>query len=314
MVTACTSRSPPTNAPFQEAPRPPNGSSRSPRERGLLMPTLNACRSTASLPASSVSSQARLATSAPLEAFIAASSSSVVSTTTIVSTGPNGSACISRDRPGGASSTDGATYAEVSCPARNGAPVELAPVQRHRAAADRLVDLAAQLVGLGGADQRAEVQLGQRVAGGPVVADGERVAEPDRADHRQVHVEELVDQVALHDEPRVRGAALLAVLEALLEVRGEQVPLGEVPDAPGVEALLLDEVPLVGVEQRGGDLAAVGAAADERDRADLGCADQHLGQLLAAAGQRGWRAARRGASARARRSGRPRRPATGSWR
>ena len=43
-------------------------------------------------------------------------------------------------------------------------------------------------------------------------------------------------------------------------------------------------VPLVGVEQRGGDLAAVGAAADEGDRADLGRAHQHLGQLLAAAG------------------------------
>ena len=114
---------------------------------------------------------------------------------------------------------------------------------------------------------------------------GQRVSEPDGPDHRQVHVEELVDQLALHDEARVRGAALLAVLEALADVGGERVPLGEVPDAPGVEALLLDHVPLVGVEQRGGDLAAVGAAADEGDRADLGRADQHLGELLAAAGE-----------------------------
>ena len=51
-VTACTSRPPPTNAPFQDAPRPPNGSSRSPRERGLLMPTLNAWMCSASSPAS----------------------------------------------------------------------------------------------------------------------------------------------------------------------------------------------------------------------------------------------------------------------
>ena len=50
-----------------------------------------------------------LATSAPLDAFICASSSAFVSTTTIVSTGPNGSSCMSRLAPGGASSVVGAT-------------------------------------------------------------------------------------------------------------------------------------------------------------------------------------------------------------
>ena len=49
-----------------------------------------------------------LATSAPLEAFICASNSASVSTTTMVSTGPNGSSCISRLAPGGASSAAGA--------------------------------------------------------------------------------------------------------------------------------------------------------------------------------------------------------------
>lgn len=112
-------------------------------------------------------------------------------------------------------------------------------------------------VGLGAADQRAEVQFRQGVAVDPVVTDGERVAEAYGADDREVHVEEPVDQVTLHHEPGVRRTALLAVLEALLQVLGEHVPLGELPDAPGVQPLLLDEVPLVGVEQRGGDLAAV---------------------------------------------------------
>src|SRR5438067_7665096 len=121
--------------------------------------------------------------------------------------------------------------------------------------------------------------------------DGERVAEPDRLDHRQVHVEELVDQVTLHHEARVRGAPLLAVLEALADVPGQQVPLGELPDAPRVEPLLLDHVALVGVEQRGGDLATVGPAADEGHRADLGCPDQYLGKLLAGAGHQGHRQA-----------------------
>lgn len=46
-VTACTRRSPPTKAPFHDAPLPPNISSRSPRERGALMPILNACNSSA---------------------------------------------------------------------------------------------------------------------------------------------------------------------------------------------------------------------------------------------------------------------------
>ena len=154
--------------------------------------------------------------------------------------------------------------------------------------ADRVVDLASQFVGLAGADERAEVQLRQ---GALLSGHGQRVSELDGADDRQVHVQEGVDQLTLHDEPRVRRAALLAVLEALADVGGQRVPLGVLPDAPRVEALLLDHVALVGVEQGGGHLAAVGAATDEGDRADLGRADEHLGELLATAREQGGREA-----------------------
>ena len=105
----------------------------------------------------------------------------------------------------------------------------------------RLVDLVGELAGLARADHRAEVQLGQRVVRARRRPAGGRSAGR-RSTGRYV-VEERGEQPALHDEARVGGAALLGVLEALAEVLGEQRPLGEVPDAPGVEALLLEEVP-----------------------------------------------------------------------
>jgi hypothetical protein len=87
------------------------------------------------------------------------------------------------------------------------------------------------------------------------VLDGERVAEAQALHDRQVHLQEVRHERALHDVARVGGAALLGVLEALGEVGGQLVPLREVPDAPGVQALLLEEVPLAGVGQRRRGLA-----------------------------------------------------------
>src|SRR5258705_6256922 len=139
-----------------------------------------------------------------------------------------------------------------------------------------------QLFGFGCADEWAEVQFGQwTVRSGH----SERVSESDGLHHRQVHVEEGVDQIPLYDKARVRRAPLLAVLEALTDVCGERVPLGEIPDAPSVQALLLDHVALVGVEEGRSNLATVGAATDERHRADLGCPYEDLGEFLAATGQ-----------------------------
>lgn len=73
-----------------------------------MTPTLNARTSGASRLTVSSSSQEIVATSAPLLAFIAASSSASVSTSTIVSTGPKGSAWKSGDERGGARMATGA--------------------------------------------------------------------------------------------------------------------------------------------------------------------------------------------------------------
>ena len=66
---------------------------------------------------------------------------------------------------------------------------------------------------------------------------------------------------------------------------GRAVPVGELPDAPGVEALLLEHVPLAGVDELRGHLAAVVPAADERQRADLRRAHQRVRQLRAVTGE-----------------------------
>jgi hypothetical protein len=62
-------------------------------------------------------------------------------------------------------------------------------------------------------------------------------------------------------------------------VAGEGLPVGVLPDAPGVEALLLQDVALAEVGDGGGDPAARVAAADEGDAADLGGTHQGLGEF-----------------------------------
>ena len=96
-------------------------------------------------------------------------------------------------------------------------------MQGYAAAADRLVQPVGQVRGLGGVDDRAEIEVRQRVVVG---LDGERVTELHAPHHRQVRLEEPVEQLTLHDVARVSGAALLGVLEALLEVRRRAAPTG----------------------------------------------------------------------------------------
>ncbi len=111
--------------------------------------------------------------------------------------------------------------------------------------------------------------------------DGQRVAEADGPDHRQVGLEERREQPALDHVAGVGGAPLLGVLEALAQVLGQEMPLGEVPDAPGVQALLLEHVPASGVGQGHGGPPAVGPAPDERQRTDAVAADEGLAQVAA---------------------------------
>ncbi|CAM5616530.1 hypothetical protein SPURM210S_08344 [Streptomyces purpurascens] len=159
-----------------------------------------------------------------------------------------------------------------------------AAVQWHGAALDRLGDLVLELLGLGGVDHRPEVQVGVRVVG---LLDGERVADPDVADRREVRRQERVEQVPLDDEARVRRTALLAVVEELGNQRGERVPVRVVPDAPGVESFLFEYVSFAEVGDGRGHRGAGVAAADEGDAADLGRPHQRLGQLASAAADEG---------------------------
>ena len=148
------------------------------------------------------------------------------------------------------------------------AVAERAAVQRQRPPGKRLLELVGELGGLSLGDDGPEVQLGQRVVGR---RDGQRVAEAQVGEHRQVGREERREQPALHDEARVGGAALLGVLEAFADVLGEQRPLAEVPDAPGVEPFLLQEVPAAPIRERGrAPRGRWTAAADERQRAEAG--------------------------------------------
>ena len=109
----------------------------------------------------------------------------------------------------------------------------------------------------------------------------ERMTEPDVLDHREIVLEEGREQPALHDVAGIGRAPLLGVLEALAHVLGEQVPLVELPDAPGVETLLLEEVPTLRVRQRRGSSPAVGSPAHEGQCPDALTADQHLAELAA---------------------------------
>ncbi|CAB5002400.1 unannotated protein [freshwater metagenome] len=152
---------------------------------------------------------------------------------------------------------------------------------RDTAAADSIVEVLAELGCLRGADDRAEVELGE----GKILAlDCERVAEAQAVDDRQVGLEEVGEHAALDDEARVGGAALLAVLIALLQMPGQEIPLREAPDAPRVQALLLEEVATAGVGERRCGLATVRAATDECERTDALAADEDVAERGAHAG------------------------------
>ena len=219
-----------------------------------------------------------LPTSEPLLAFMAASSSDSVSTMMTESIGPNGSAWCSDHAAGGCRTQAGGHVGRGVLSVEEGPVAHRAPVQRDAAAPDGLVPLGAQVGGLGGVDDRAEVQVRERLVG---LGDGQRMAEADRLDHRQVRLEECREQPALDHIAGVGGAALLGVLEPLAQVLGQEVPLGEVPDAPGVEALLFEHVPPAGVGQRHRRPPAVGPPADERQGPDAVAADECLAEMTA---------------------------------
>lgn len=165
---------------------------------------------------------------------------------------------------------------------------ERSPVQRHSAVGQRGLDPLAELGGLGRGDQRPELQHGKRIGGLRAVdLDRQRVTEAQARHHRQVGGEERVDELSLDDEARVGGAALLAVLEAFAHLRGQAVPVGELPHPVGVEPFLLEHVALAGVDELRRDGPTVGAAPDEGQRPQRLRAHQGVGELTAIAGDQG---------------------------
>ena len=160
---AWTSRSPPTKAPFHEAPSPPNTSSRSPRLRGLLIPTLNAwsCSATrapksgrrwrCSPPGSRCwrswppAARTRCRRRPPSRAGRTARRGAATTTPEAAARRPG------RRRP--------------RCPGRRGtARRRPSPGKRDAAAADRLVQLGTQVGGLGrrGSPDRSRARAGDR--------------------------------------------------------------------------------------------------------------------------------------------------------
>src|SRR3954466_13280054 len=107
------------------------------------------------------------------------------------------------------------------------------------------------------------------------------MAESQALGHRQVHVEKCREKASLHDISGIGGAPLLRVFEALGEVGPEEIPLREVPDTPGIEPLLLEDVPLACVGQGGCCLAPIRATADESQCSDLLRANQHVTEFAA---------------------------------
>ena len=187
-VTACTSSSPPTNAPFHDAPRPPNGSSRSPRERGLLMPDLERLDLLGEpLPPSR---RRRRRGSRPARRWRRSSRRAARPrcrrrrSCRPARTARRASAAT---RPGGASSADRARRRR-RCPARAGSarpPCRRGRAARRRRAPPRRPCGAARR--LGRADQRAEVQLGQVVDPSPPSSTASGCPNRTPVDHRQVH-------------------------------------------------------------------------------------------------------------------------------
>jgi len=107
------------------------------------------------------------------------------------------------------------------------------------------------------------------------------VAGADGAYGGEVGRQEVREQRALDHETRVRRAALLSIVEELGDHGGERVPVAVVPDAPGVQPLLLQDVAFAQVGDRGGDTSPGVAAADEGDAANFRGADQRLGEFAA---------------------------------
>ena len=147
--------------------------------------------------------------------------------------------------------------------------------ERDTAATHGFVEVLAQLCCLGRADHRTEVELGERICG---VLNSEWVAEAKALDYRQVGLKEVGEHAALNNEAWVSRAALLAVLVALLQVPCEEIPLGESPDTPGVQALLLEEVTTTGVSEGRSGLAAIGTATDEGESTDALAADEDVAE------------------------------------
>jgi hypothetical protein len=148
-------------------------------------------------------------------------------------------------------------------------------VEGNSTAAQRFIELGRQLRRLLGADERSEVQLGERIAG---VLDREWVAESHGPQDRQVHLEEGGEQATLDDVAGIRGAPLFGVFKAFPNVLRQELPLGEVPYAPRVEAFLFEHVPPVGIGEGDGGSAAVRPPADEHEGPDSVGADQHVAQ------------------------------------
>ena len=109
-------------------------------------------------------------------------------------------------------------------------------------------------------DDGAKVQIGEGVVW---MVDGKRISESDGVDHRQVRLQEGGHEPALYDVAGVGRASLLGVFEPPSHMLRQEMPLREVPDAPRVQAFLLEHVPSAGVGERDGRPPPVGPAAHE---------------------------------------------------
>ena len=126
-----------------------------------------------------------------------------------------------------------------------------------------------------------EIEHGQRVI---VQRDGKRMSELQLAHHREIHVEKLRQEATLDHIPRICGAALFRVLEPFPQVRRERVPVGEIPDTPRVQTLLLEDVSPVRIRESDRGLAPIRPAPDEGEGPDLRRLDERVAEIGADAG------------------------------
>jgi hypothetical protein len=71
------------------------------------------------------------------------------------------------------------------------------------------------------------------------------VTETETFNYREIHLQELRKQTSLNDVARVSGAPLLGVFETLAKGWSQIIPFGEVPNTPGIEAFLFEDVSFV---------------------------------------------------------------------